>query len=332
MLPSPSDVIDAASRLSGKVIRTPLVRSAWLSSAAGGDVWLKLENSQLEGSFKTRGALHALMRSGAARAVTASAGNHGRALACAAKTLGIPLTVFAPATAPRAKLDPIRGHGAVLELRDTYDEAERDAIAFARERGIPYISPYNDPDVIAGAGTTGLEVLEDLADAGMVIVPVGGGGLVSGVALAAAARGGHAKTGGVEAAASPVFSSALAAGRLVEVTVSPTLADGLAGNAEPGSITFDLIRDLRVGVQTVTEDEIAAAMRGLMAHEGQQVEGAGAVGVAALLSGAIAVRGMRAAVIVSGGNVDPETLQQHEPGAEAEQDGGQQRPEQHGQS
>ncbi|HUF23627.1 MAG TPA: threonine/serine dehydratase [Vicinamibacterales bacterium] len=332
MLPSPSDVIAAATLLSGNVIRTPLVRSAWLSSATGGDVWLKLENRQLEGSFKTRGALYALMRSGAARAVTASAGNHGRALAYAAKTLGVPLTVFAPATAPRAKLDPIRGHGAALELRETYDEAERDAIAFARARGIPYISPYNHPDVIAGAGTAGLDVLEDVPDIGMLIVPVGGGGLASGIALAAAVRGGRAGTAGVEAAASPVFTSALAAGRLVEVKVSPTLADGLAGNAEPGSITFDLIRDLRVGVQTVTEDEIASAMRGLMAREGERVEGAGAVGVAALLSGAIDVRDMRAAVIVSGGNVDPEKLQQQEPGAEAEQDEGQQRPEQHGHS
>lgn len=326
MLPSPSNVLDAASRLRGKVVRTPLVRSAWLSSATGGDVWLKLENRQLEGSFKTRGALHALMRSGAARAVTASAGNHGRALAFAAKTLGVPLTVFAPATAPRAKLDPIRAHGAALELRDTYDQAERDAIAFARARGIPYISPYNDADVIAGAGTAGLEALEDLPDAGVLVVPVGGGGLVSGVALAAAARGARAITAGVEAAASPVFTSALAAGHLVEVKILPTLADGLAGNAEPGSITFDLIRDLRVGVLTVTEDAIAAAMRGLATHEGEQVEGAGAVGAAALLSGAIDVRGLRAAVIVSGGNVDPETLEQQEPGAETEQHDRQQRP------
>src|SRR5687767_4353517 len=119
MEPSPADVLAATGRLRGKVRRTPLVQSPWLSAATGADVWLKLENQQHEGSFKTRGALNALMQTGVSRAVTASAGNHGRAMAFAARELGIPLTVFAPRTAPRAKLDPIRGHGALLELRDS---------------------------------------------------------------------------------------------------------------------------------------------------------------------------------------------------------------------
>jgi threonine dehydratase len=299
----------AAHRLSDSgLVRTPLVHSPWLSSISGGDVWLKLENQQLEGSFKTRGALHALMQAGVPRAVTASAGNHGRAMSFAARQLGIPLTVFAPRTAPRAKLDPIRANGATLELRDTYDEAEREGIAFARAQQIPYISPYNHPDVIAGAGTTGLEVLEELPDVEMLIVPVGGGGLISGISLAASAHPTMPIVQGVEAAASPVFTTALQAGRLVEVDVRPTLADGLAGNAEPGSITFDIVRDFRVGVVAVTEDAIAEAMRGLLQHHQQRVEGAGAVGVAALLSGAVETAGMQAAVIVSGGNVDPEKL------------------------
>lgn len=318
MLPTGADIARAADRLRGRIVRTPLTRSAWLSSRTGGDVWLKLENQQIEGSFKARGALHALMRANIDRAVTASAGNHGRALAFAAKELGVALTVFAPRTAPSAKLDPIRRHGARLELRDTYDSAERDAILFAREHGIPYVSPYNDPDVIAGAGTAGLEVIEDLPQVDLFVVPVGGGGLVSGVALAAEAGAARPRVIGVEAAASPVFTSALAAGRLVEVDVGPTLADGLAGNAEPGSITFDLIRDLGVDVQRVGEDQIAAAMRGLLAHEAQQVEGAAAVGVAALLAAMIDVSGRRVAVIVSGGNVDPGRLLQQEPGAERE--------------
>ena len=318
MLPTGADITRAADRLRGRIVRTPLTRSAWLSSRTGGDVWLKLENQQIEGSFKTRGALHALMRANIDRAVTASAGNHGRALAFAAKELGVALTVFAPRTAPSAKLDPIRRHGARLELRDTYDSAERDAILFAREHGIPYVSPYNDPDVIAGAGTAGLEVIEDLPQVDLFVVPVGGGGLVSGVALAAEAGAARPRVIGVEAAASPVFTSALAAGRLVEIDVGPTLADGLAGNAEPGSITFDLIRDLGVDVQRVGEDQIAAAMRGLLAHEAQQVEGAAAVGVAALLAAMIDVSGRRVAVIVSGGNVDPGRLLQQEPGAERE--------------
>lgn len=318
MLPTGADITRAADRLRGRIIRTPLTRSAWLSSRTGGDVWLKLENQQIEGSFKARGALHALMRANIDRAVTASAGNHGRALAFAAKELGLALTVFAPRTAPSAKLDPIRRHGARLELRDTYDSAERDAILFAREHGIPYVSPYNDPDVIAGAGSAGLEVIEDLPQVDLFVVPVGGGGLVSGIALAAETGAARPRVIGVEAAASPVFTSALAAGRLVEVDVGPTLADGLAGNAEPGSITFDLIRDLGVDVRRVGENQIAAAMRGLLAHEAQQVEGAAAVGVAALLTAMIDVSGRRVAVIVSGGNVDPGRLLQQEPGAERE--------------
>jgi threonine dehydratase len=254
--------------------------------------------------------MHALMQAGVPRAVTASAGNHGRAMSFAARELGIPLTVFAPRTAPKAKLDPIRAHGATLELRDTYDAAEREGIAFARAHQLPFISAYNHPDVIAGAGTAGLEVLEDLPDIEMLIVPVGGGGLISGIALAASAHPTLPIVQGVEAAASPVFTSALKAGRLIEVEVHPTLADGLAGNAEPGSMTFDIVRELQVGVVAVPEDAIAEAMRGLLQHHQQTVEGAGAVGVAALLSGAIETAGMQAAVIVSGGNVDPGKLLQ----------------------
>ena len=306
----------AAHRLSDSgLVRTPVVPSPWLSAITGADVWLKLENQQLEGSFKTRGALHALMQAGVTQAVTASAGNHGRALAFAAKQLGVTLTVFAPRTAPNAKLDPIRRHGATLELRDSYDEAERDAIAFARSHRIPYISPYNHPDVIAGAGTAGLEVLEELPDVEMMVVPVGGGGLVSGIALAASAHPTMPSIQGVEAAASPVFTTALRAGHLVEVEVCPTLADGLAGNAEPDSITFELIRNLQVDVSAVDESAIADAMRGLLDHHGQRVEGAGAVGVAALLAGALTTAGAQLAVIVSGGNVDPDKLLQQKPGA-----------------
>ena len=303
-----SDVVAAAARLRGRVVRTPMARSAWLSQASGADVWLKLEHQQLEGSFKTRGALNALMLADVPRAVTASAGNHGRAMAYAARELGVELTVFTPKTAPHAKLDPIRRHGARLELCASYDEAETMALAFAREHDLPYISPYNHPDVIAGAGTVGLDVLEDLPGLDALIVPVGGGGLISGVALAAASTPEPPSVRGVEAAASPVFTSALAAGRLIEVEVSSTLADGLAGNAEPGSITFDLIRDLGVPVCAVTEDQIATAMRGLVSFEDQTVEGAGAVGVATLLAGAFDLQGTRVAVILSGGNVDPGRL------------------------
>lgn len=318
MRPRPADVIDAAVRLRGRIRRTPVVRSRWLSAIAGADVWLKLENQQQEGSFKTRGALNALMQAGVPRAVTASAGNHGRAMAFAANELGVALTVFTPKTAPRAKLDFIRRHGARLELCETYDEAEQRALRFALDTGIPYVSPYNHRDVIAGAGTAGIEVIEDLPSVDRIVVSVGGGGLVSGIGLASAALAPHPDVIGVEAAASPVFTSALAAGRLVEVDVQPTLADGLAGNAEPGSMTFDLVRDMKIPVHAVGEDWILAAMRGLLEHEHQVVEGAGAVGVAALLARMLDVAGGQIAIVISGGNVDPEKLLQQEPGAQSQ--------------
>lgn len=307
-IPEFSEISAAATRLRDRVLRTPLVRSAWLSELTGADVWLKLEHLQREGSFKTRGAFNALLSSPVPGAVAASAGNHGRALAFAAGVMRVPVTIFTPRTAPRAKIDPIRAHGAVLELCDTYDEAEARAIAFAQERGLKYISPYNDPDVIAGAGTIGLEIFEDLAGVEAVIVAVGGGGLVSGVALAARGLGATARIIGVEAAASPVFTSALAHGSLVDVNVRPTLADGLAGNAEPGSITFEIVRDLHVPIVAVSEEYIEGAMRGLRAHEQQIAEGAGAAGVAGLLAGLAGVEGKRVVVIVSGGNVDPGRL------------------------
>lgn len=303
---TPVSVVRAAERLQGRVRKTPIIPSAWLSAVTGADVLLKLENHQIEGSFKTRGAFHALQQAGVPRAVTASAGNHGRSLAFAAKELGVALTVFAPRTAPHAKLHYIGAHGATLELCDTYDEAEQRALDHASRLAVPYISPYNHRDVIAGAGTVGLEAMQEHAD--VIVVPVGGGGLASGIGLAARNEPAPPVVIGVEAAASPVFTTALARGRLVPIDVEETLADGLAGNAEPDSMTFPLIRDNVSDVLAVTEVQIAAAMRGLLAHDGQRVEGAGAVGAAALLAGIAGLAGKRVVVIVSGGNVDDARL------------------------
>lgn len=297
---TPDDVVSAAGRIEGRVAATPLVRSSWLSEAASADVFLKLENQQLEGSFKTRGAFNALLQAPPGRVVTASAGNHGRSLSFAARELGARLTVYAPRTAPAAKLDYIRAHGATLELCDSYDDAEERALEMSRAQGVPYISPYNHPDVVAGAGTVGLEAIDQSPD--VIVVPVGGGGLIGGIALAARTAARPPLVIGVEAEASPAFTTALAHGRIVPIDVRPTLADGLAGNAEAGSITFELIRDLTAGVVTVSEGEIAAAMDGVLEHEGQRAEGAGAVATAALMAGRLDVAGKRVVVIVSGGN------------------------------
>ena len=295
------------------MLRTPLRRSEWLSSASGGDVFLKLETLQPTYSYKIRGAVNAVLKLRESRQdeplVTASAGNHGRALAQAAAAAGMRLTVYVPEDAPRAKLDAIPRTGAELRPCASYDEAERRAKEHAAGGSALFVSPYSHADVIAGAGTIGLEILEDDAGIDIVIVPVGGGGLISGVAIATKAIAGN-KTlvFGVEAQASTPFTRSLAAGRVVAIEVQPTLADGLAGNLDPDTITFDIVRRLVDRIVVVEEQALRDAVRGAVVEEKLVVEGAGAAAIAAVVSRKIDVQGKRAAVIVSGGNIDPEKL------------------------
>lgn len=316
-IPTPIDVYAARRRIADTAVRTPLLRSERLAELVGAETWLKLECVQVTRSFKIRGALNAVRQlveqapAGAAPmvVVTASAGNHGLALAMAARRAGIRAVVFAPRQAPRAKLEAIRREHADLQaVADDYDHAERLALAFARERGATYVSPYNDPAVIAGAGTTAVEVLEQQPAADAVIVPTGGGGLLSGVAIAARAIAPDIRVIGVEAAHNPAFTLALARGAITPFDARPTLADGLGGNLEAGSITFEIARRLVDTVVTVSEAEIARAMRFLLETEHLVVEGAGAVGVAAVLArkvdGALRVP----VVLVTGANVDLATL------------------------
>jgi threonine dehydratase len=309
-----ADIIAARGRIAPHIRRTPLLSSAWLSALAGADVRLKLESLQVTNSFKIRGAANASAafierRGGRPRQiVTASAGNHGRAMAYAAERLGLKLAVFTPRSAPRAKLDYIARHGADLRPAPTYEDAERLARACAAETGTTYISPYSHPDVIAGAATVAVEILEDWPDADMILAPVGGGGLVSGIAIAARAlAAGHVDVVGVECEASPAFHEALKAGRIVEVEVHPTLADGLAGNMDPGSMTFDLVRRFVGRTVLAPESSIADAIRGLFEEERVIAEGAGATAVAPLLAG-LPLAGRKVAIVVSGSNIDPELL------------------------
>lgn len=243
-----------------------------------------------------------------AELVTASAGNHGRALAEAAMRAGMKLTVYVPERAPRTKLDAIRATGADLRPCVDYDDAERRAKEDAKSRDAIYVSPYSHPDVIAGAGTVALEILDEQPDA-TIVVPIGGGGLISGIAIAAAARrGGTSNVCGVEVEASSPFTHGRAAGRIVTIDVGPTLADGLAGNLDPETVTFDIVQKLVPQIAVVTEDELKTAMAGLVLKEKLVTEGAGAVGVAALLSRKIVSSGAPVAVVVSGANVDPSVL------------------------
>lgn len=305
------DVEAAARRL--RVCRTPLLKSAWLSDRCQADVWIKLESVQPGGSFKIRGAYNALMQlrathPGVNEVVTASAGNHGVAMSLAARDLGITLRVHVPKTAPGAKRKTLVANGAQLIEQPDYDAAEQGARDDAEASGTMYISPYNHPDVIAGAGTVALEMLEDKADLDAIVVPLGGGGLLAGTALVAQEHVRRVRVIGAEAEASPVFTAALAAGEITPVEVHPTLADGLAGNMEPGSRTFDLVRDLVDVVALVAESSIETAMRSLVWRERLIAEGAGATAVGALLQGGLGLEGARIGVMVTGRNVDEAVL------------------------
>src|ERR671912_2394140 len=221
MHPTVLDVYQAYRRIHGRVLETPLRPSSWLSSIADGHVFLKIESANLTSSFKIRGAVNAALRlsegidSDTPTVVTASAGNHGRALALAAEQLGLSCVVFTPTTAPDAKKNAIRRHGAVLHSDcEDYDAAEQQAREFADAEGGVYISPYNHPDVIAGAGTIGLEIVETMPAFDVLVVPLGGGGLASGVGLAIRAAAPQVTIVGVEVEASSPFTSSLEAGRI----------------------------------------------------------------------------------------------------------------------
>jgi threonine dehydratase len=310
------DIDAARRRIAPFVTPTPLVE--WVSRDPGeaSPVRLKLESVNHTCSFKVRGAFNALLRlveahpDAATRppVVTASAGNHGRAMAYAAERLGLPVMVFTPATAPRAKRDAIRRHGATLDdTAPSYDEAEQWARAWVGARGGVFISPYNHPDVIAGAGTVALEIVEACSDVATVVLPIGGGGLASGVGVALRAVAPGCRLVAVEAAASTPFTAALAHGALTPIVAGPTLADGLAGNVEPGAITFPLVQRVVDEVVVVPEAALRDAMRRLAADAHLIAEGSAAVAMAAVLSGRIRPRPGPVVVVVTGANVDLET-------------------------
>ena len=307
------DIVAAGRRLAPHLPPTPLVHSPWLSARASADIRLKLESLQVTRSFKVRGALNALTRLAALApppvVVTASAGNHGRAVAWAAERLGLHAVVFTPAAAPQAKLGPIRSHGADLRpIAADYEDAERMAMEFARSSGGVFVSPYSHDDVIAGGGTVGLEIREAWPEVDTIVVAIGGGGLISGIARLAKAVTPRIRVVGVEAAMSCPFTAALAAGRIVPITPGPTLADGLAGNVDPETLTWDYVRDLVDEVVTVTEQDLAEGLRGLVAQDHLVAEGAGIAAVAAVAAGRVALDAARAAVVVSGANIDNSTL------------------------
>jgi len=307
-LVSGADVEAAAVLLDGVVRRTPLEHSRALADRVGGPVWLKCENLQRTGSFKIRGAYTRIARltdeERARGVVAASAGNHAQGVALAARELGAAATVFMPESAPLPKVAATRGYGAEARLGGaTLTEAMVSAVEFSAATGSVFIHPFDHPDVIAGQGTVGLEVLEQCPDVATVVVCAGGGGLVSGIAAAVKARRPDVRVVAVQAAAAASLPASLSAGRPVQLASMATMADGIAV-AAPGDLTLAHVAGLVDDVVTVTENDLSRALLFCLERAKLVVEPAGVAAVAALLAdpGAFAPP---VVAVVSGGNIDP---------------------------
>ncbi|MEI6225202.1 MAG: threonine ammonia-lyase [Deltaproteobacteria bacterium] len=303
------DVLAARERVRDAIYLSPCARTETLSRVSGTQAYLKLDNLQMTGAYKERGALNKLLTlSQAERArglIAASAGNHAQAVAYHAGRLGVSATIVMPETTPIMKVANTRGHGARVVLAGTsYDEAYLEARRMEREEGLTFVHPFDDEVVIAGQGTLGLEVVEQVAGLDAILVPVGGGGLVSGVAVAVKALAPHVKVIGVEAEALACMQAAVEAGELVTLEAASTIADGIAVK-RAGEITFEHVQSLVDEIVTVTEEEIASAILYLLEKEKTVAEGAGAVAVAALMHHKLPkLAGKRVCSVISGGNID----------------------------
>jgi threonine dehydratase len=302
------DVRAALGRIRDRVHLSPCARSETLSRAAGTDAWLKLENLQMTGSFKERGALSKLLGLSQPERerglIAASAGNHAQGVAYHAGRLGVKATIVMPETTPIMKVANTRAYGPRIVLHGSnYDEAYAEARRLEREEGLTFVHPFDDPLVIAGQGTIGLEVLDQVPDAFTVLVPIGGGGLVSGIAVAVKEQRPDVKVVGVQTEVLPGMVAALEEGKPVTLEPATTIADGIAVK-RAGELTLEHVKRYVDDIVTVSEEEIASAILYLLEKEKTVVEGAGAVGVAALLNRKPRLDGRRAVAIVSGGNID----------------------------
>lgn len=309
----PSHAVLAANRIAAYVRETPLEHSPYFSELSGANVYLKLENLQYTGSFKLRGAFNKLLSLSEderrAGGVAASSGNHGAAIAYAMSKLGIDGTIFVPEQTSQTKVDAIRRAGGEIRFFGTDGlDTELHARAYAEERGMVYLSPYNDPDVIAGQASCGVEIARQLAELDAVFVAVGGGGLISGVGAFLKSVHPALRIVACQPAASPVMSESVKAGSIVEMPSRPTLSDGTAGGIEAGAITFELCRDLANDFVLVSENGIAEAMRGFIDAHHMLAEGAAGVAIAALTASGDRYRNQNVVVIICGGNVSRETL------------------------
>ncbi len=303
------DVQAALGRIRDQIYLSPCARSETLSRVTGTHAFLKLENLQMTGAYKERGALNKLLTMPAAdRArglIAASAGNHAQGVAYHGGRLGVTVTIVMPETTPIMKVANTRAHGARIVLFGAnYDEAYAEARRLEEAEGLTFVHPFDDPFVIAGQGTIGLEILDQVPDVDAVVVPVGGGGLISGLAVALKARRPGVRVVGVEAEAIPCMRAALSAGKPVTLDPATTLADGIAVK-RAGDLTFEHVRRHVDELVTVSEEEIASAILYCLEKEKTVAEGAGAVAVAALMHRKIrGLDGKRVVSVVSGGNID----------------------------
>lgn len=311
------DEIEAARAIVSRVADpTPVETSRFLADVLGVPVLLKCENLQRTGSYKIRGAYNRMAKLSAEErergVVAASAGNHAQGVAFAARELGIHATIFMPVGVAIPKFQATRDYGADVVLSGSIvDETLRAAADFAAETGAVLIPPFDHPDVVAGQGTLGLEILDDVPDATTIVVPIGGGGLISGVASAvkqrAAAEGREIRVIGVQAANAAAYPPSLDAGEPTEIAIAGTIADGIAVS-KPGALNFQIIRDIVDEIVTVSEDDIARALLVLLERAKLVVEPAGAAAVAAILAGKVPALGPTVAIL-SGGNIDPLLMQ-----------------------
>lgn len=309
----PAEAALASNRIDRYIRETPLDYSPYFSELTGARVYLKLENLQHTGSFKLRGAFNKLLTlSDAERAaggVAASSGNHGAAIAWAMSKLGVEGIIFVPEQTSQTKVDAIRRAGGEVRFFGTDGlDTEVHAREYARAHSMTYLSPYNDPAVIAGQGSCGVEIARQLGDVDAIFIAVGGGGLISGVGSFLKSVHPAMKVIACQPANSAVMTESVKAGKILDMPSEPTLSDGTAGGIEADAITFDICRDLADDYVTVSEDEIAEAMRGFMDSHHMLAEGAAGVALAGLVSAAGDYRDQHVVVIVCGGNVSREIL------------------------
>lgn len=305
---APVDIAEARERIREHIYLSPCAYSETISRLTGNRVFFKLENLQMTGSFKERGALNRLATLSPEErqrgVITASAGNHGLAVAFHTQRLGIRSTVVMPVQAPLIKVTQVRRCGAETRLSGTdYDEAFEQAQLLARDKGLVYVHPFNDPWIVAGQGTVGAELHEQNSDLDAVVVPVGGGGLIAGIALALKESNPRIRIIGVQAEQLPAMKAALKQGKVVQVPPATTIADGISVRAV-GEIPLELVRRYVDEIVTVSEGEIANAVLLLLEIEKTVAEGAAAVTLAALVNKKIALESKNVALVISGGNID----------------------------